>query len=306
MAKIRVITENLWAAEKEIISIAVKMGVISAKLVAISLLAPTYANNTFGPTVKSICKGASSGAQSIKSTTSSLGNMLANFITKITTVDEGGIFAKMSSWWNDFVNFIKGEDSDESNSTSKIEKSETVNTETSDAKTGTSTETSTSTEASIEISFEGVAEKVIEGEANTENYGYPRNGYNGVQSNCTWYVAQAIATASGGAVTIPDWGNATNWADSAESDGYTVDIEFEPGSILLIDFDNDGIYDHVGFIENVEGSTITWSEEQAIGRRPSKDWSNVTQIGDHLRWQVTADFTDYINSGNAQCIHIDY
>ena len=149
MAKIRVITENLWAAEKEIISIAVKMGVIGAKLIAISMLAPTYDRNTFGPTVRSICRGAGSTAQSLRSSISAPGERLASFIGRITAVDEGGIFAKMSSWWNDFVNFIKGEDSYESSS--GVITSGTDDKATSETTIETSTEDSTSAEEIVAI-----------------------------------------------------------------------------------------------------------------------------------------------------------
>jgi len=151
--------------------------------------------------------------------------------------------------------------------------------------------------------YTGIAEKVKKGKANTSEFGYPRNGYGGVQSNCTWYAAQAVNQASNGDVSISGLGNATDWVNNAINNGYKVDGNLEAGSIVHFDFG------HVGYIEKVEtvgGKTmVTWSEEQATGK-PPPGWSNVKQINGQLRWRVTADLSGYIKKGTAKCIHVKY
>lgn len=150
----------------------------------------------------------------------------------------------------------------------------------------------------------GIATKVKAGVANTTELGYPRNGYNGVQSDCTWYAAQAVLIASGGKVKLSNLGSAANWVTNAKKAGYVVDNTPQAGSVVQFSFG------HVGFIENVQvknGRTlVTWSEEQAGGGRPTKDWPNVTQVPGQLRWEVTADLTNYFNNGTASCIHVNY
>ena len=157
---------------------------------------------------------------------------------------------------------------------------------------------------SSSIDYSGIAEKVKTGLPDTTESGYPRNGYGGVQSDCTWYAAQAVHEASNGKVEIANLGNATQWVENAENQGYLVDNIPEAGSVIHFDFG------HVGFIEKVENINgrliVTWSEEQAIGGRPDDDWSKVTQIGDQLRWRVTTDLTDYFKNSRANCIHVDY
>jgi surface antigen/uncharacterized protein YukE len=152
--------------------------------------------------------------------------------------------------------------------------------------------------------YSSIAKAVKPGTPGEVELGYPRNGYNGVQSDCTWYAAQAVLIASGGKVHLANLGAATHWVENAQKNGYVVDNTPAAGSVIQFNFG------HVGFIENVENKNgkilVTWSEEEASGGRPGKDWSNVTQIDSQLRWRVTADLTDYFSKGAAQCIHVNY
>ena len=67
---------------------------------------------------------------------------------------------------------------------------------------------------------------------------------------CTWYVYDKVGGTIGST-----WGNANNWATSAQSAGYTVNHTPEKGSILQ---SSAGAYGHVAYVEQVnnDGSLI--------------------------------------------------
>jgi len=164
-------------------------------------------------------------------------------------------------------------------------------------------------------SFYGISGKVKLGAADSVEFGYPRNGYGGVQSNCTWYAAQAVSVASDGKVNTSLWGPATQWVINAKAyltnnpDGFIDSIDSTPqqGDVMHLSMG------HVAFIENVEiqdGKTfITWSEENASGSVGR--WSDVEQIqinGESiLRWRIKREFDqNFLDTYNPQFIHIKY
>lgn len=81
--------------------------------------------------------------------------------------------------------------------------------------------------------------------------------------NCTYWVAYRRAQVGD---PIPsNWGNAADWASSAESDGYVVDQSPSAGSIMQTPNSAGGL-GHVAFVESVD-SDGTWhiSEMNVIG-----------------------------------------
>lgn len=162
------------------------------------------------------------------------------------------------------------------------------------------------------IDYSNIAKEVKIGVRGTYEFGYPRNGYGGVQSNCTWFAAQAVSEASGGDVSLSEWGPATKWLDNAQNylsqnpDGYIKSIDRSPaiGDVMQLDIG------HVAFVENVEitnGKTyITWVEENATG---VCDWGNNEQIkvdgNPILRWRVTREL-DAMTGYDPHFIHINY
>jgi surface antigen len=160
--------------------------------------------------------------------------------------------------------------------------------------------------------YSRIAGDVKIGVAGSSEFGYPRNGYNGVQSDCTWFAAQAVSTASDGKFKVSNWGPATNWISSAKDylgknpDGFvnSIDTSPAPGDIMQLNIG------HVAFVENVEtinGKTIiTWVEENASG---DCKWSGAEQIkvdnNAILRWRITRE-VDQMSKYNPQFIHINY
>ena len=283
LTKIRVITEDLLATQKEIIAASLQIAGVAVKLSAIGLLARTYDNNTFGPKVRSICTGSASAANSLRSNIAQLGERLGNFVNKIIAVDGGGVFETISTWWKGIWDNKAG--GSESNDTSESIRSGEITSEAAITK---------------KLSFSNIAE-IVPFSGETFGNPYDRIGFSGnTRSNCTWYTWEAVFASTG--VKLVNWGNASNWPIAAKS-SYRVDSNPSPGSILC--FGN-----HVGFVESVEynsdGSvkSITWSEEQATGKNEWGNSGKVIKEGE-LRWRVTSSL-NYINNklGTAQFIHV--
>jgi len=164
----------------------------------------------------------------------------------------------------------------------------------------------------IQLDYSNIAKEVKIGVRGTDEFGYQRNGYEGVQSNCTWFAAQAVSEASGGEVSVEGWGPATKWLDNAQNylnqnpDGYIKSIDRTPaiGDVMHLDIG------HVAFVENVElinGKThITWVEENATG---VCKWGNCEQIKVDgtpiLRWRVTKEL-NAMTGYDPHFIHINY
>lgn len=153
---------------------------------------------------------------------------------------------------------------------------------------------------------------VKKGEPNKTELGYPRNGYYGVQSNCTWFAAQAVLFFSGDKISINNWGEAGNWLDAAKIElakgesGFVEGIDKTPkiGDIIVFN-----TFNHVAFVENVEvidGEVyVTWVEENATG---SEGWGDGQQIIKDgvpiLRWRQRRPLKKLTHK--ADFVHLKY
>lgn len=76
---------------------------------------------------------------------------------------------------------------------------------------------------------------------------------------CTWYACGRAWEVLG--VDIDKrWGNANKWAESAASEGYTVDYIPAKNTIAVWPANDRYTAGHVAFVENVEGDIMTISE----------------------------------------------
>ena len=76
---------------------------------------------------------------------------------------------------------------------------------------------------------------------------------------CTWWVAQKRA--------IPAWGNANSWLTNAKAEGYSVcqGRYCVPRAGAVISLLGDRTYGHVGYVEQVKGDKVIFSEMNYIG-----------------------------------------
>ena len=76
---------------------------------------------------------------------------------------------------------------------------------------------------------------------------------------CTWWVAQKRA--------IPSWGNAKDWLDNAVLSGYPVckGSYCIPQVGAVISLKGNWLYGHVGYVEEVRGDKVVFSEMNYIG-----------------------------------------
>lgn len=92
----------------------------------------------------------------------------------------------------------------------------------------------------------------------------------GINSNCTWYAAAAVkywceqlGLSTDGMPASQQYGAPSGWIKNARDNGFRVDDNPEPGSLIVFEWTGGG--SHVGFVENVEiddtSALITWSEE---------------------------------------------
>ncbi|WP_211220902.1 CHAP domain-containing protein, partial [Jeotgalicoccus marinus] len=98
------------------------------------------------------------------------------------------------------------------------------------------------------------------------------NGTNYYQwGSCAWYVFEK--RSSMGLSTGNGWGDASNWASAASSDGYSVGNKPAVGAIMQAPAYTNGSYGqgHVAFVERVNGDgSILVSEMQFGGGLGSK------------------------------------
>jgi len=98
----------------------------------------------------------------------------------------------------------------------------------------------------------------------TSYIGYSSNNFYGQShaypyGQCTWWVAQKRA--------IPSWGHAKNWLDKAIISGYPVckSSWCIPQVGAVISLKGNRYYGHVGYVEEVRGDKIVFSEMNYIG-----------------------------------------
>lgn len=85
---------------------------------------------------------------------------------------------------------------------------------------------------------------------------YESTGPYGV--NCTWYTWDKVKNMSG--VTLPAWGNAKTWYNSAKSSGFKVGAEPKNNSIIVWDITE---YGHVAYVEKVsENYMYIWDSDK--------------------------------------------
>lgn len=88
---------------------------------------------------------------------------------------------------------------------------------------------------------------------------YNKNFNGGV--NCTWYAWQQAYDKAG--VTLPGWGNANTWLDSAKKAGYETGMTPKVNSIVVWKWSSFG---HVGYVERVYGDRIyVWDSVNTDG-----------------------------------------
>lgn len=86
---------------------------------------------------------------------------------------------------------------------------------------------------------------------------YSKNGPYG--TNCTWYVWNQVKNKKG--LSLPGWGNAKDWLNSASKAGYETGSTPKAGSIVVWDITS---YGHVGYVERVEGNYIyVWDSDSS-------------------------------------------
>lgn len=76
-------------------------------------------------------------------------------------------------------------------------------------------------------------------------------------TTCTWFVWQQVNEKLG--IELPRWGNAVNWYERAENNGYKVGIEAKPNSIAVWKNSNN-IYGHVAYVLTVNERTMVVNE----------------------------------------------
>ena len=74
-------------------------------------------------------------------------------------------------------------------------------------------------------------------------------------ANCTWYAWQHVHDKAG--ISLPGWGNASTWYESAKKAGYSVGKTPKAKSVAVWSWVTGGKdYGHVGYVERVKGDKI--------------------------------------------------
>ena len=76
--------------------------------------------------------------------------------------------------------------------------------------------------------------------------------------NCTWYTWDKVKNMQG--VSLPAWGNAKTWYNSAKKAGFKVGIKPQSNSIIVWDITE---YGHVAYVEKVSGEYMyIWDSDK--------------------------------------------
>lgn len=116
-----------------------------------------------------------------------------------------------------------------------------------------SAKSSSSSSSSVNLST-GSTSSAASGSYSSSGNTYP-------WGQCTWYAKQRSGWAGNG------WGNGGQWGASAAAQGFTVNhtpaagalVSFAPGQ-MVGNWQADGTYGHVAYVESVSGNTITISQ----------------------------------------------
>lgn len=85
---------------------------------------------------------------------------------------------------------------------------------------------------------------------------YKNTGPYGI--NCTWYTWDKVKNMQG--VSLPAWGNAKTWYNSAKTAGFKVGIKPQSNSIIVWDITE---YGHVAYVEKVSGEYMyIWDSDK--------------------------------------------
>jgi len=108
-----------------------------------------------------------------------------------------------------------------------------------------------------------------------EGQGYPGNAY--ALGNCTWYVYNRFAQIGKG--IYPYLGNANQWVDSGQAQGYEISTTPKPGSAAVFMNGVAGaspIYGHVGFCEYVNSDGSFLMSEMNFAGLYQTTWRTLT------------------------------
>ncbi len=264
MTRIRVNTEEIWAAQKEILAAGLQIAAVAVKLSAIGLLARTYDNNTFGPKVRSICNGSAAIANSIRSSIANSADQLSNYIKKIVAIDEGGVFNRISNWWKSLWN-VSNESSGENTDSLKIDTKEAIVSESGQDKVYDSTS-----------QYKEYTESDIINKIEDENGRLPDlPAYGSTDPNsaeqCVAWAKERRLSLGANALPVASIGDdpgaknyITKYSNSVtavnNSNVEQVLSNTEPGAALVYDGTSSNKYGHVAVIEAVQNDGVWVSE----------------------------------------------
>ena len=111
-------------------------------------------------------------------------------------------------------------------------------------------------------------------------YGYPYDSTPYSWGQCTWFVWGRAKQKLD--ISLPGWGDAGTWADSARNAGYTVDYNPTPDSIAVWPCSYYYVgkywygYGHVAYVEEVSGNQMAITEGNWAGQDYSEKWISTT------------------------------
>jgi surface antigen/uncharacterized protein YegL len=90
----------------------------------------------------------------------------------------------------------------------------------------------------------------------------------GCGGNCTWWAWEAVRSDTG--VSLPNWGNAKDWAAAAVKSGYKVGDVPEEGTIAVrTKTTAEGPYGHVAWVVGISNNSVTVNEMNCDSRFPA-------------------------------------
>ncbi|MCX4364805.1 MAG: CHAP domain-containing protein [Bacilli bacterium] len=117
--------------------------------------------------------------------------------------------------------------------------------------------------------------------------------------NCTWYAWQHVHDKAG--ISLPGWGNASTWYESAKKAGFSVGKTPKAKSIAVWSWVSGGKdYGHVGYVERVKGDKIyVWENNDGCVDVNDKEYVDCIANG-------VSEETDRICLQNAKRVACEY